>query len=170
MRGACDFRCGSRIGVIEVEYVFPRGLAGAGVAHARSGRDDQRTVGPLECGAQRLDRVPVLVAIRHEVREIMVEGGVDDGVCLRRSGAKAVRILQRAPVHLCAGRHQRSGAGVGSGQADHLMPGIEQFGQNMRADKACRTREKYAHGKLRLIRSSLSSQRSSRKSSDLIRV
>jgi hypothetical protein len=50
-------------------------------------------VGAFEDGAHRLDRTSVVGAILGETGEVMVEGGVDDGVRLACAVAKAFQIF-----------------------------------------------------------------------------
>ena len=76
----------------------------------------------------------------------MIERGVDDSIGLLGAGAKAVGVLQIAAMDLRAGGFELSRASVGPRQAEHLVSGREQFGNDARADEAGRTSEEYAHG------------------------
>ena len=81
----------------------------------------------------------VVLAVRHEAREVVVEGEVDDAV--RSGGAllKAGQVLERSAMDLGAGGGQRRRLVVGAAEADHLMAGGDQFGDHGRADE-CRSR------------------------------
>ena len=111
----------------------------------RARERDEGPVGAPERDAQGLDGAPVLLAVRREPREVVVEGGVDHGVRPRRSGAKAVEILEVAAMRLRTGRRKGLRAGIGSRQAQDLVSGRQQLGYDARADEAGRAREKYPH-------------------------
>ena len=83
----------------------------------RNGRSD-----PLSTVAQRRDRTPVLLAIRDETGEIMIEGGMDHRVRLLGAGPQAVEIFEGAAMHVDACRRQRTRAGLGARQPQDPMP------------------------------------------------
>ncbi len=144
-RIAGEFRGNARIGVAGVEDVLAGQLAMSGAAHADAGRDHQRPVGTGERGAERGNDMAVLFAVLDKPREIMVERRVDHGVRLRRTIAQALGILERAAMHLGARGGQRIGAGVGTGDADHLVACLDEFGNQRRTDETGRTGEKDTH-------------------------
>src|SRR5581483_3002217 len=71
--------------------------------------------------------------------------GVGDGVGLLGASAQAVEILDVAAMHLGAGRGERLGRSVGANEAEHPMPGTEQFLDDRGADEAGRSGDENAH-------------------------
>lgn len=69
-----------------------------------AGRDNQRTVGPLERGADGLERLPVRLGGLLHPREVVVVAEMDDPVGRGRTGAQAVGIVDAATMHLGAAR------------------------------------------------------------------
>ena len=102
------------IGVGAVEPVFGREFAGRHAAHPGAGGDDQRPVRAGERAGHCLDRALILLAIRHEMGEVVVEGGVDHGIRLRGAARKTVRLLERAAMDLRAGLFELARASVGA--------------------------------------------------------
>ena len=127
-RGAGDLGGFAGVWMVRIEHVLPRKFAGSGRAHAGARGDDQRARRSGKPGAQGLDRAPVLVAIRHEVREVVVEGAVDHAFCLCRAAAQTLGILERSKMRLGAGGDERLGTRppLGSGRAPHALPRAAQ--------------------------------------------
>ena len=98
-----------------------------------SGRFEPASAAPIA-----LDHAPILLAIFNEAREVVIEGGVDHRVRLRRAAGDAVRILKRPTMRRRAGLLKPACAGIGACQPEHLVPGIDQFGHDPGADEAGR--------------------------------
>ena len=77
---------------------------------------------------------------------LVLEGQVDDAVGLGGCLAQAVEVVQVAAADLGAGRRERGRRAVGTGQADDLMPGPQQLGDDRGADVSGRTGDEDAHG------------------------
>jgi hypothetical protein len=92
-----------------------------------SSANQQRTIGALEGFAECLDGAPVGGAVLGEFREIMVEGRVDHGVRLSRTALQAFEIIERAVMGFSAGRRQLICSFLRAGEAQHLVPGSDQF-------------------------------------------
>ena len=75
----------------------------------------------------------------------MLEGQVDDAVGRRGAGAQAVEVVEAAAVHLGARGGDRLGRGVGAGEADDLVAGIDELGDDGGADPAACAGDEYAH-------------------------
>ena len=56
----------------------------------------------------------------------MVEGAVDDSVGLLRSALERGRVFEVAAVRLGTGSRELPRAGVGAGEAEHLVPRFEK--------------------------------------------
>ena len=74
--------------------------------------------------------------LRRHAREVVVVAEVDDAVGGRGAGAQAVEVVEVAAAHLGAERGDRRGGGVGAGEADDLVAGGEQLGDDGGADPA----------------------------------
>ncbi len=68
----------------------------------RARGDHERPVRAQQHLADRLDRLAVVVAVLLKLREVVVEGQVNDAVRLGRSVAQAVEVLDVAMLHLGA--------------------------------------------------------------------
>ncbi len=66
----------------------------------------------------------------------MDEGGVDDAVGGRRAAPQAVEVFNRAAMHRGAGPFDRSGGGIGAGEAEHLVARGEEVLDDGGADEA----------------------------------
>jgi hypothetical protein len=84
----------------------------AGIVHPDAGGDDERAGRPGEFRAQGLNDAPVLLAIRREVRKVVVEVAVDHAVRLRRAPAQAVQVFQHSAMRLRAAGGERCGARI----------------------------------------------------------
>jgi hypothetical protein len=67
---------------------------------------------------------------------VLLEGEMDDPVRGGSGFPETVEVVQVAPVHAGAEGCQRGGRHLGSGQADDLVSGLKQFGDDGRADMA----------------------------------
>ena len=143
--GTRQFRRLPRQGVIDIDVPFGRGPARPGRPQRGARRDDQGPVGPGERAAQGLDGEPVLLAIGHEVREVMVERGVDHAVRPRRPRAQTPRVFETPPVHLDARGLQGPGPGVRPRQPEDPMARAQQFPHHGRAHEPGRARYENAH-------------------------
>ena len=76
----------------------------------------------------------------------MDERGVDHAVGRGGGAAQALEVLEVAAVHGDAGALQRCGALVRAGQADDLVPGVEELLGGGGADEAGRAGDEDAHG------------------------
>ena len=86
-----------------IEDVLGRRLTWFGVPNPGPGRDDQRPVRSNKRAAEGLNGTPVLLAIRNEIREVVVEGGVDHAVRLGRPAAQTFQVFKIPPMHGGAG-------------------------------------------------------------------
>jgi hypothetical protein len=113
------------------------GRDGAGLQACQTGGDDERPVAARERRAERLDGPAVRAGRRPEVAregDVVLEGEVDDAVGRRGGGAQAFDVVEAAAVDLGAGRGDRLGRGVGAGEADDLVAGSEELGDDGGAD------------------------------------
>ena len=140
-----ELGCDAGVPIVRLEHVLRCGLARSRVAHPGSGGDDEGAVGSLERSTERLDHAPVLVAIGDEVREVMVEGGVDDRVRPCGTARDTRRIFELAAMRFGPGLLQPSSASVRAGQPDHLMARPDEFGHDTGADEPGRTGEEDTH-------------------------
>ncbi len=83
--------------------------------------------------------------IGQKAREVVVEGSVDDAVRQRYRPTKAFAILQVTAMDLCPGGDKGFGGSRRPGEADHLMAGSDQLGNECRADKTRRAGYECAH-------------------------
>jgi hypothetical protein len=114
-------------------------------------RDQQRAVAAGQGGAERLDRGAVGGDRAGEVAgegEVVLEGGVDDGVGAGRGGAQRVEVVERATHDLGAGGGERGRRRVGAGEADDLMTGRLQLGDDRGSDPAGCACDEDPHGYL----------------------
>ena len=79
-RSPGDFRHLARIRVVGIEMVFGCGLTRHSVPHTSPRGDDQRTVRADKRVAESLDGASILLTNCHEVREVVIEGTVDDAL------------------------------------------------------------------------------------------
>ena len=75
----------------------------------------------------------------------MLEGEVDDPVGRGGGGAQALEVVEAAAVDLGAGGGDRLGRGVGAGEADDLVAGIDELGDDGGADPAAGAGDEHAH-------------------------
>jgi hypothetical protein len=157
--------------MVPVEHILGRGGTRFGIADARPRSDQQRAVGPLEHVAHSLDGAAVLLAIRQEVGEIVVERGVDYRIRLIRAGTERLGMFQIAAMDPRAGTFEGARAGIGSRQAENLVPRREQFGNDTGTDEAGGAGEEDTHEQpFDIVRTVMSGYSSSCKSSDVIMV
>jgi hypothetical protein len=97
----------------------------AGGVAGQPGRDDKRSAGALERGAERLGRAAIGGGSgREAAREclLVLERQVDDAVGRRGGGAQLVEVVERPAERLGAGRGERGGRGVGAGEPTTSWP------------------------------------------------
>jgi hypothetical protein len=75
----------------------------------------------------------------------MDEAAVDRAVGGLGATAQAVEVFKSAMVRLGASGAQRFGAFVRTGEAEHLVPGIDEFFGDGEADESGRTGQEYTH-------------------------
>ena len=78
----------------------------------------------------------------------VVEREVDDRIGFGRGLAQPVWIGEVAPTHLGPQGLDGGGRGVGPGEAGDFMSGLNQFGDDGRADVAAGTGDEDTHGQL----------------------
>ena len=100
------------------------------------GGDDYGSVRANERGAERLDGLPVHLAIRREFREVVVKGGVDNAVRGRCSAAQALEILERTAMNVGPGRGKGCGGRIRARKANYLMSCADEFLNDGGADEA----------------------------------
>jgi hypothetical protein len=116
------------------------------------GGDDQRALRAGERRAERLDGVPVDLAVRLELREIVDEGGVDDPVRERSAAAQAFEILEIAAMGLRSRRGKGRRSRIRAGEADYLVSRGDQFADDGRANEAGRAGDEDTHEKFSRFR------------------
>src|SRR5579862_8132304 len=104
-----------------IRSVFFRHDWAFGLQNQGAGRDNQGAVGTFERFPESLDGAAIRFGGGTVVREIMDEGGVNDGVGSSSSTAQAFEIVKRAVMHFCSGGGKRLGRLVGAREAEHLM-------------------------------------------------
>jgi hypothetical protein len=109
------------------------------------GCDDQRPVRAGEHRTERLDDLPIGLAVRLEFREVVIERRVDNAIGGGRAAAQTVEVFQIAAMHLSASGEQRRSAGIGARKPKHLMARRDQFLNDGSADKPGRTGHENAH-------------------------
>jgi hypothetical protein len=70
---------------------------------------------------------------------------VNDAIGRGRTSTQAIEIVEIASLHLGAGGTYGGGGLIGAGQAEHLVPGIEQLANDGRTDPSGRASNEYAH-------------------------
>jgi MmyB-like transcription regulator ligand binding domain/Helix-turn-helix domain len=73
---------------------------------------------------------------------------VDDAVRCGGAAVQAVEVVEGAAVHVRAGRRQCCAGGVRAGEADGLMPCVEEFADNRRPDESRCTSDEYTHSEV----------------------
>src|SRR5450830_706514 len=137
--------------MIGIEVVFRCRLSWCNGSHAGPGGDDERTVGTGERGSHRLNGFPVGFAVCDKLREVVVEGGMDDAVRHGCSTVQAVQVFQIASKHFGTRRHQGLGACFRSAQSKYLMAGLDEFGNNDRTDETGRAGNKNTHDEFTFV-------------------
>ncbi|HEX3368192.1 MAG TPA: hypothetical protein VHS56_01330 [Candidatus Cybelea sp.] len=132
-------RAPSRIGRI----LF--GHDAAGRNQRRAGRNEQMAVGCPERFTQRHNCKPVGFGRSRNIREIVNESGVDDGLSCTRSPAQTVEVLKRTSLDLGAGDDKRLGSIIRAGETENSMARADQFPDDGGADKAGRSRNEDTH-------------------------
>lgn len=85
-----------------VESVFGCELAGTPTSHSSSRCNHQWTIGAGECVAQCFDRASIFLAIGYEIRKIVIESTMDNGLRFCGSLAQALEIFERAAMNFGA--------------------------------------------------------------------
>ena len=98
--------------------------------------------------AERRNRAPVRFGRSREIREIVNEGGVDDGVGFGRAAVQTVEIIERTAMGLRAGGDKRPGRVIRASQAENLVACSDKFSDDGGADEAGRSRNEYTHKQL----------------------
>src|ERR1700686_944439 len=121
--------------------IFGCGLTRSSVPHSRSGGDHQRAVRSPERVSESFDGAPVLFTDLKELREVasecaVIESTVNHPIRLDCSAAETFRAFKTAPTDLGAGGNDRSDAGFGPRQSEHLMARVDELRNDGRSDKA----------------------------------
>src|SRR5271163_1793122 len=74
-----------------------------------------------------LDGAHVILAIRHESREVVVEGAMDHAVRLGRPAAQTLQVFEIPAMDLGAGGDERLRSRIRPCQSEHLMAGVDEF-------------------------------------------
>nr|WP_231948764.1 hypothetical protein [Jiangella alkaliphila] len=122
-------------------------LAVAGVAdHAQPAGVEQPRGRAVERGEQVADGGSLGGDRRAGVVEVLPrEGGVHDGIGVRRAGPQRVAVAERARQRLDAGRDQRRGAGRAAGQAGDGVPAPAKRPHDRGADEPRRAGDEDPH-------------------------
>ena len=137
--------------MVGIEVIFRGWLAGHRVSHAGAGGDDQGVVRACQGRAERLNGAPVSFADGDEVREVVVEGAMDDAVGLGGAAAQTVQVFQVAAMDLGAGGGESLSACVGAGQAQNLVTCLNELLHNGRADESGGAGDEYTHDDFSLV-------------------
>jgi hypothetical protein len=106
-------------------------------------------VGAIERGADRFDGAQIGRGCASEVageRQVVLERQVYDAIRSRSGRLEPMEVIEVAAPNDGPGGRQRGGGRVGAGEADDLVPGGEEFGDNCGTDVAGGAGDKYAHG------------------------
>jgi hypothetical protein len=114
---------------------------------------DQGLPGAEQRLAQRPRRGTLLRDGPGEVGEVVAEGQVHHAVGLLRPRPEHVRVGDVAPQHRSPGGLETCGGRVGAGQAQHLVAGGQQLGDDGGPDPARGTGDEHAHDDLQVSRS-----------------
>ena len=121
----------------------------AGGQPEHAGGKHEGSVGVGQCRPHGLDGSPVGGAGGGEVAaesDLVLEGQVDHAVGVGGRLGQAVGVVEVAPLDSGAGGFQLLRRCVGAGQADHLVAGAEQFGDDGRADPTRCAGDEDSHG------------------------
>src|SRR5882724_5542625 len=148
-----DFRQSARIRVVGIEMIFGCGLTRSSVPHSRSGGDHQWAVRSPEPVSESFDGAAVLFTDLKELREVasecaVIESTVNHPIRLGCSAAQTFRVFKTSPMHLHSRGNERLGAGVGSGQSEHLMTRVDELRNDGRSDKTRSSCKKHTHAVL----------------------
>ena len=137
---------GPNLGARDEPVVLCGRPAGGQADHARG--ENEGPLGIRQGGAHGLHGPPVGGSGGGEVaaeRHLVLEGQVDHPVGVGRRLGQALGIIEVAPLDSGAGSFQPLRGCVGAGQADHLVAGPEEFGDDGRADPSRRAGDKDSH-------------------------
>jgi len=99
----------------------------------------------LQQVAERLDGTAVHRAVLHELREVMIEAGVDHAVGSGGTTAQAVQVFQRTPQDLGARGSQRRSLVVRPTETEDFMARRDQILYDSRANPAGGSSDKNTH-------------------------
>ena len=122
--------------MVQVEIVLRCRLTGGSASHSGSRGDEQWAVRAGKYVAHRLDNLSVLLTIRYKVREVVIEGTVDDAVRQFRSGPEAFQVFKAPAMHFGSGGDERSGARIRTRQSKYLVSRFDQFRHDRRTDES----------------------------------
>ncbi len=111
------------------------------------GGHDKRAIRPGKCRAKRLDGTPIRLGGPRIIGKIVNEGGMNHAVRCRRSASQALKIIERAAVHIRAGRGERRSGCIGASQAQDLVPGSYKLADDGGADESGRAGNENSHRK-----------------------
>jgi hypothetical protein len=113
--------------------------------HSGTGRNNQGAFRSGKRGAERLNRTPVLLAIRCEVGKVVIKGGVDHAVRPSGRASQTLQVFKIPSMHLSAGGHESPGTLIGTRHSEHLMTGVDELRHDGGTDKACSPGDKNTH-------------------------
>ncbi len=120
--------------------------------HQTTARDQRNARGnqeplltALQRIAQRFYRATILRAVLGELRKVMVESKMDDGIRAPCGVLKYLQIVERAKHRLDALGPQTVRLLLGAGQSRDLMSGRLEFIHHMCSDPTGRTCHEHAH-------------------------
>ena len=120
-RRAGKLRRDARIGVARVEHVLGRRAAGERRADADARGEEDRLLRPLQRLAHRGDVAFVFPGVLEERLEIVIECAMDHRISRGRAAGERLGLFQITAMDVDAGRFEPPGAGVGAGEAEHLV-------------------------------------------------
>ncbi|GAB3868017.1 hypothetical protein GCM10027610_123990 [Dactylosporangium cerinum] len=129
-----------------VRVVF--GGDAAGGEQGDAGREQERAAGAGQGVADGRDGGAFGAARAGVVGEVVLEREVDDRVGGRGAGAEAVQVVEAAVVDLGAGGGDGGGRGVRAGQAEDVVAGGDELGEDGGPDPARCSGDEHLHEKL----------------------
>src|ERR1700756_899096 len=108
-------------------------------------RDNHRAAGPLKRRTNCFDGTPIRLDRRSIIVEVVYECGVDNGIGRGRSAPKALKIFERAAMHLGSCPSERCCALIGAGETEHFITCLGKFLNDCGTYEACGTSYENTH-------------------------
>jgi hypothetical protein len=131
--------------------IFRGRLTRHGIRQPGAGCDDQWSVGADENRAERLDHAAVVLTVRREFREVVIEGQVDEAVRAGSPSLEAVQVFNRPAMDLGTRSSQRHGLFIRTAETEDLMACGDQLLDDGRPDESGGTGNEYTHEKVSMF-------------------